>query len=133
MALKIYPLDILKVCELLFLGFAFCLPFFINQAATPFHLFLIQCGLLILGEGVPPAHALFLKAFSTIGRYTQAALAYAISRIITTILTSYECVFIGEYYGITGLTGFLVMAILIHLVSIYQFSKSYDKKSQEAC
>ncbi len=132
MALKIYPLHILKVRGLFFLGFAFCLPFLIEQAATPFHLFLIQCGLLVLGEGVTPAHALFLKAFPTIGRYTQAALAYALSRIVTTVLTSYGCVFIGEYYGITGLTAFLIMAILIHLTSIYQFSKNYDKKSQEA-
>ncbi|WP_051908519.1 MFS transporter [Candidatus Odyssella acanthamoebae] len=131
MALKIYPLDILKVRGLLFLGFAFCLPFMINHAATPFQLFLIQCGLLILGEGVTPAHALFLKAFPIIGRYTQAALAYAISRIITTILTSYGCVFIGEYYGIVGITGFLIMAILLHLYSIYQFNKNYDTKSQE--
>jgi MFS family permease len=131
MALKIYPLDILKVRGLLFLGFAFCLPFLINHASTPFHLFLIQCGLLILGEGVTPAHALFLKAFPIIGRYTQAALAYAISRIVTTILTSYGCVFIGEYYGIAGITGFLIMAILLHLYSIYQFSKHYNKKSQE--
>ncbi|WP_052046012.1 MFS transporter [Candidatus Paracaedibacter symbiosus] len=123
LALKIFPLKILKVRGTLFLGFALCLPMLINHASSPVHLFLIQCGLLILGEGVTPAHALFLKAFPTIGRYTQAAVAYALSRIVTTLLTSYGCVFVGEYYGIEGITTFLVGVILIHLTSIYHFDK----------
>lgn len=130
LALKVYPLNILKVRGLLFLAFALFLPTLIGNAANPFQLFLIQCGLLVLGEGVTPAHALFLKAFPTIGRYTQAALAYATSRIVTTVLTSYGCVFIGEYFGIEGITGFLILAILIHLTSIYQFSKYHAVESQ---
>jgi MFS transporter, MHS family, proline/betaine transporter len=126
MALTIYPLTILKVRGLLFFAFAFCLPFLIHHAVNPLQLFLVQCGLVVLGEGVTPAHALFLKAFPTIGRYTQAAFAYAVSRIITTVATSYGCVFIGEYYGIEGITGFLILGIIVHLSSVYQFSKSYD-------
>lgn len=131
MAFKFYPLEILKVRGSLFLCFAFFLPFLIGHASTPMHLFLIQCGLLVLGEGVTPAHALFLKAFPAIGRYTQAAVAYALSRIITTLLTSYGCVFIGEYYGVEGITAFLIGAILIHLTSIYQFGKQNQTKEKK--
>ncbi len=123
MGLKIYPLKILKIRGSLFLIFALFLPFFLNSSSNPTHVFAIQCGLLILGEGVTPAHALFIKAFPIVGRYTHASLAYASSRIITTLLTAYGCVFIGEYMGVMGITAFLISVILIHLVSIYQFDK----------
>lgn len=123
LGLKIYPLKILKIRGSLFLIFALFLPFFLSVSTNPLHVFLIQCGLLVLGEGVTPAHALFIKAFPIIGRYTHASLAYAISRIITTLLTAYGCVFIGEYCGIMGITAFLIGVIMIHLLSIYQFDK----------
>lgn len=129
MGLKIYPLKILKIRGLLFLGFAFFLPFLISHAMNPLHIFFIQCGLLILGEGVTPAHALFLKAFPTIGRYTHAALAYALSRIMTTIFTAYGCVFIDKCYGTVGITSFLIGVILIHLICIYQFDRQQRNAS----
>ena len=123
LGLYIYPLKILKIRGMLFLCFAFCLPFLINHATSVSEIFLIQCGLLILGEGVSPAHVLFLRAFPAIGRYTQAGMAYALSRIVTTVATSYGCVLIGHYFEFEGVAAFLGLVIVIYLLSVFQFSK----------
>lgn len=128
LALKIYPMKILKVRGVLFLIFSLSLPFLLNHASTVTHIFMIQCGLLVLGEGVTPAHVIFLRTFPPIGRYTQAALAYSISRIITTLLISYGCVFIGAKYGNLGITGFLLFFIALYLTSVYSLPRERDTK-----
>lgn len=128
LSLRVYPLKILKIRGSLFLCFALCLPFLLQNATGAFDIFLIQCGLLVLGEGVTPAHVIFLRAFPVIGRYTQAATAYALSRIMTTLITSYGCVIVGEYLGFEGIAAFLVLAILVYLVSVFQFPAIIHKR-----
>lgn len=125
LALKVYPLKILKIRGILFLCYAFLLPLLMSHATSPTHLFLIQCGMLIVGEGVTPAHAIFLKAFPALGRYTQASLAYSLSRIFTTIITAYGCTFVGAYFGIKGIASFLIAIIIVHLISVYQLETQH--------
>lgn len=121
LGLIFYPLDILKIRGSIFLGFVFFLPLLMNMAASPTHIFLIQCALLILGEGACPAHAIFIRGFPPIGRYTQASLAYAVSRIIMTIVTAYGCVLMGKYFGFVGITILLLCSISIYLLSVFKF------------
>lgn len=121
LGLTFYPLNILKIRGFLFLGFAFFLPFLIVVATSPTRIFLLQCVLLILGEGACPAHAIFIRGFPPIGRYTQASLAYAISRIIMTVTTAYGCVVMGEYFGFIGITALLILFIGIYLLSVFMF------------
>jgi len=122
LALKVYPLEILKVRGLIFLCFSLCLPSIMDHAAGPFTIFAIQCGLMILGKGITPAYVLFLQAFPPIGRYTQAAAAHALSRVFTTLVTSFGCVIMAEYLGFEGIMLILISAILIYLISVYHFS-----------
>ncbi len=91
------------------------------MATSPTRIFLLQCVLLILGEGACPAHAIFIRGFPPIGRYTQASLAYAISRIIMTVTTAYGCVVMGEYFGFIGITALLILFIGIYLLSVFMF------------
>lgn len=127
LGLHYYPMKILKIRGSLFLGFSFFLPFLLGSASNPYHIFFIQCALLILGEGACPAHALFIRAFPAIGRYTQASLAYALSRIVMTLTTAYGCTLVGEYFGFIGITALLIVFIGIYLVSVFMFSPSPNK------
>lgn len=99
----------------------------IKVSRNPYHIFFIQCALLILGEGACPAHALFFRAFPAIGRYTQASLAYTLSRIVMTLTTAYGCTLVGEYFGFIGITVLLIVFIGIYLVSVFSFSPVSDK------
>jgi uncharacterized membrane protein len=131
LGLRHYPMNILKIRGLCFLGFAFLLPWLLGMAEYPWHLFAIQCGLLILGEGACPAHALFIRAFPAIGRYTQASLAYALSRIVTTLTTAYGCALMGEYFGDVGITLLLIVFIGIYLISVFMFKPSTLEKASK--
>jgi len=131
LGLRHYPMSILKIRGLCFLGFAFLLPWLLGMAQYPWHLFAIQCGLLILGEGACPAHALFIRAFPAIGRYTQASLAYALSRIVTTLTTAYGCALMGEYFGDVGITFLLIVFIGIYLISVFMFKPSTLEKASK--
>lgn len=127
LGLRIYPLKILKIRGFLFLGFALLLPFLLGSANSLYHIFSIQCALLILGEGACPAHAIFIRGFPAIGRYTQASLAYALSRIVTTVTTAYGCVIMGEYFGFIGITALLLVFIGIYLIAVFSFIPSEKK------
>lgn len=131
LGLHVYPMKILKIRGSLFLGFALFLPFLLGSASKPSHIFFIQCALLILGEGACPAHAIFMRSFPAIGRYTQASLAYALSRIITTLTTAYGCVLMGEYFGFVGITALLLVFIGIYLLSVFSFTPADKLKSSQ--
>ena len=77
---------------------------------------MIQCVLGgVLGGDAKPAHALFIRSFPVIGRYTQTALAFALSRTFMYVITAYACVIIGQRFGFEGLSfgllGFGLMAL----------------------
>jgi hypothetical protein len=59
--------------------------------------------------------------------YTQASLAYALSRIVMTLTTAYGCTLVGEYFGFIGITALLIVFIGIYLVSVFMFSPSPNK------
>jgi MFS family permease len=135
LSLKIDPLFLLRAREVAFVIFAVMLPFIFGFATTSIHILLIQCALGgVLGGDAKPAHALFIRAFPTIGRYTQTALAFALSRAIMYIVTSYGCVFIGERFGLEGLSVGLALFGVMALACAFLFkpcetnSQSTEKK-----
>lgn len=114
LAIYYNPLKILRVREIGLVLFLCFLPWLYQYASHPSHIFWIQCLVgAILGGDSKPAHALFIKSFPIIGRYTQTAMAFALSRTLMYITTAYACVFIGKYFGITGIMiGMLCFAVL---------------------
>lgn len=123
LSLKFYPLTIVKIRNIIFLCFALFLPFLMGQCTSPSHIFIIQCILVSLGYDATPAHAIFIHSFPIIGRYTQSALAFALSRLFMALITSYGCVVLGEYFGFQGITYLMIIFILIGLYSIFMFSR----------
>ena len=116
LAIRFHPLILLRVREIAFVCFVLFLPFLFRNSTTPFHILMIQCVLGgVLGGDAKPAHALFIRSFPVIGRYTQTALAFALSRTFMYVITAYACVIIGQRFGFEGLSfgllGFGLMAL----------------------
>ncbi len=105
LSLKYNPLMLLRIREIGFLLFSLCLPFIFPLISKSSHILWIQCILGgILGGDAKPAHALFIRSFPIIGRYTQTAIAFALSRAFMYVITSYACVMIGQNFGDMGLS-----------------------------
>lgn len=126
-SLRFLPMAILKIRGALFLLFALMFPFIFNQSNSAMDIFLIQSCVVLLGEGATPAGALFLRAFPLIGRYTQASLSYAISRVVAALLASYGCVMFSEYYGAEGIGLFLFFVGAASYYSAFYFDQSIKK------
>jgi MHS family proline/betaine transporter-like MFS transporter len=111
-----HPLKLVRIREICLVVCLCVLPFLYPYASQPSHIFIIQCLIGgILGGDSKPAHALFIKSFPIIGRYTQTALAFALSRTLMYVTTAYACVFIGKSFGtigiIYGILGFALLAL----------------------
>ena len=61
-----------------------------------------------------------------IGRYTQTALAFAMSRTFMYIITAYACVFIGKYFGVQGVMLGFIFFTIIAIYSAFSFKEKID-------
>jgi hypothetical protein len=122
LTLRFYPLNILKIKILLLCLCSFIICLLSESQMSITSILLIQCALAILKEGVVPAHALFIKSFPVIGRYTYAGISYALARMIMTLITTYGCVFMGLSLGLKGISYFLIVCSLLSLFAVFKFS-----------
>jgi MHS family proline/betaine transporter-like MFS transporter len=119
---KYAPMSLIKIREIGLVLFLSILPFLFAHATTSTHITIIQCLVGgILGADAKPAHALFIKSFPIIGRYTHTALAFALSRTLMYVTTAYACVFIGKHFGTNGIIFGLLFFAVIALYCAYQF------------
>lgn len=123
LAIYIYPLKILRFRLLTLSTFLLIMLFGYQYIQNPIQIFMFQCAISILGGDSKPAQPLFIKSFPVIGRYTQTALAFALSRTFMYIITAYACVFIGKYFGVQGvMLGFMFFTI-IAIYSAFSFKE----------
>ena len=123
--LSIYfePLKLLRLREVLLVAFLINLIWLYSYVSHPTHIFAVQCLVGgILGGDSKPAHALFIRSFPIIGRYTQTALAFALSRTLMYVTTAYACVFIGKYFGIKGIILGMLMFAIVAMYCAFSFN-----------
>ena len=82
LALRIYPLVIMKYRSIFLLVFLIFFPYLMNHATSAWYVFTAQCFLVVLGNDSIPAYAILVRGFPTLKRYTQAGLAFALSRAV---------------------------------------------------
>lgn len=95
----IYPLTILKfkseICLILFC----VLPFLVNISSSVWHIFILQCLLLIGRGGTNPADPICILKFPTGKRFTFTTFNYAASRALMHIIASFGLVYLAEFLG----------------------------------
>jgi MFS family permease len=130
LALRIYPLVIMKYRSIFLLVFLIFFPYLMNHATSPWYVFTAQCFLVVLGNDSIPAYAILVRGFPTLKRYTQAGLAFALSRAVMYPVTAYGCFFIGDWLGFEGIAAILAVFAVISLISIASFiPEEEDKKA----
>lgn len=118
-----HPLKLLRIREICLVICLCALVILYPYASQPSHIFMIQCLVGgILGGDSKPAHALFIKSFPIIGRYTQTALAFALSRTLMYVTTAYACVFIGKSFGTIGIIIGILCFSLLALFCAFSFN-----------
>lgn len=128
LTLKCNPLRIVKVrCLLLIIALPF-LPSLL-QGATIKQFFLIQLVYGVLCEGCFPAHALFMKAFSTLQRLTTVSFVFGLSRIIVCLITTYVCWWFEQCFGILGIMLLILVNALIAFLGLSVFAPVEPAKS----
>lgn len=126
LALKFYPLHILKVRGILLLCFLAFFPYLMNHAESTWQVFIVQCCLAVLGSDGIPAYAILVRGFPTLSRYTQAGLAFSLSRAIMYPVTAYGCFFVGKWLGFEGIAAVIAIFTVIFLVSVSRFTPEED-------
>jgi MHS family proline/betaine transporter-like MFS transporter len=120
---RIYPLDILKFKFLVFLPIVLLLPYLFEHASSPTHILIIQSLLVSLGFMGTPAVPIFYKRLPIFKRFTSAAFAYAISRAIVYITTSFCLIILTNKFGYYGILLIMVPTAAGYIYGIRHFEQ----------
>ncbi len=120
---KIYPLKILNKIFMLFIIVALCLPFFLSNITTVFHLFLIQILCICLGPKQTPAIPIFIKHFPVLKRFTYSSFSYALSRAVMYVIVSFGLVYLIDSFGSYGLFIILIPVCIGYKWGLNHFDK----------
>ncbi|RZI46463.1 MFS transporter [Candidatus Finniella inopinata] len=112
----IHPIPILKF-KSIFCFFIFCaLPFLLHYSSSAWHIFVVQCLLLIGRGGTNPADPICISRFPIGKRFTLTNVNYASSRALMHIISSFGLVYLS---GIFGHYALAILGIPIFLAYIW--------------
>ncbi len=123
LSFRIYPLKILKVKLIIFACFIFILPFIFQYSTSPAGIMLAQLGISCFGVSVLPAGPIFYSHFPVFKRFTYTGFAYALSRAIMHLTTSFGFIFLFEYLGHYG-----ILVIMIPILIGFSFGLNHFEK-----
>jgi len=128
LSFRIYPLKILKVKLIIFACFIFILPFIFQYSTSPVGIMLAQLGIVFFGVNVLPAGPIFYSHFPIFKRFTYTGFAYALSRAIMHLTTSFGFIFLFEYLGHYGILVIMIPILIGFSFGLNHFEK-LDKKN----
>ena len=123
LSFRIYPLKILKLKLIIFACFIFILPFIFQYSTSPVGIMLAQLGIIFFGVNVLPAGPIFYSHFPIFKRFTYTGFAYALSRAIMHLTTSFGFIFLFEYLGHYG-----ILVIMIPILIGFSFGLNHFEK-----
>jgi hypothetical protein len=124
---KIYPLKILKVKLIIFFGFILLYPYILHNSSSPFEVMLMQLGIVFFGVNVLPAGPIFYSHFPIFRRFTYTGFAYALSRAIVHLVTSFGFIYLTEHLGSYG-----ILVIMIPILVGFTFGLNHFEKLEQA-
>lgn len=110
----------MKLSAYIFIAISACVPFVVNHSTSAVPIFIMQ-SLLASFSISELGLAVFARGFPVVGRYTLLGVSYSLARALAAISTSYGCVYIGDKYGIEGVSVLLILVVTAHLVGLYMF------------
>jgi MFS family permease len=128
LSFRIYPLKILKVKLIIFACFIFILPFIFQYSTSPAGIMLAQLGISCFGVSVLPAGPIFYSHFPVFKRFTYTGFAYALSRAIMHLTTSFGFIFLFEYLGHYGILVIMIPVLIGFAFGLNHFEK-LDKQN----
>lgn len=120
---KLFPLKILKVQLMIFIGFILMCPYLLSHANMAFEIFLIQAAIAIFAVDILPAGPIFYSHFPIFKRSTYANLTYALSRTITSVIVSFGLIYLTKFFGYYGL-----LVLMLPILAGYAFGLRYFEK-----
>lgn len=123
-----HPIRILKIVGTLMLLLMIVLPYMIESAQSPVHLFMIQALILLIPLSAAPADAVFISHFPIYRRVTFSSLLYAVTRAIMFIVTSFGLIYLGRQFGHFGIWAISLPITLAYLYGLKHFEKLERKR-----
>lgn len=136
---KIYPLKIAKLITITFSIFILWLPWSLDNAKLPLHLFLIQSAIVLFGTCTIPATSIFYKHFPVFKRFTYSSLIYAIAHSLMYVVTSFGLIYLMDYWGTKGLLIIMLPIIIGYVWGLNHFENlereigNYPQKNFYGC
>ena len=119
----IHPLKILSIRSQICLFSLILLPILSNQCCLPWHVFVLQCLLLIARGGSTPADTIFIRSIRVDKRFRLVALNYAVSRAVVQVTSAFGLVYLTEYFGNYGLWIIALPLGFSYIAAIKHFEK----------
>ncbi len=96
---KVNPLRIVKIRLAIFMIFIFLCPYLFSNMASAIDVMLVQVVIVVFGFMGTPAIPIFYKHFPVFKRFTYATFAYALSRALVYVITSFGLVYCAKLLG----------------------------------
>jgi len=119
----IYPLKILYVKLTLFFVGILAVPYFLSIATSAHDVFLIQAVFASIAVGSGPALPIFYSHFPVMVRSTNAAVIYALARMVMYVITAFGAVGLTNNFGYLGLLILFLPIFSFYLCGLVHFTK----------
>jgi MHS family proline/betaine transporter-like MFS transporter len=126
---KIYPLKIIKVRLAVFMLFVLICPYLFSHLTSPFQIMFIQTVIVVFGFMGTPAIPIFYKHFPVFKRFTYATFAYALSRAVVYVITSFGLVYFSEFFGHRVILIVMIPTAIAFIYAIRHFEE-LEKEAQ---
>lgn len=131
----IYPLKILRIRFTIFLIFMLLCPYLLDNVKSPLEVLMIQAFIAVFGFMGIPAMPIFYKRFPVFKRFTYTTFAYALSRALVYVVTSFGLVYCEKLFGNWGILVILVPTAILFIYALNYFEKlekvDYDLDQKE--
>lgn len=123
MSYWINPIKIVKTRLYLFMIFILFSPYLFANAGSASDILLIQTCIVVFGFTGNPAIPICYKHFPVFKRFTSAAFAYALSRAMVYIFTSFGLIYLAEIFNAWVALVVMAPVAIIFAYSILHFEK----------
>ncbi len=121
------PLQIVKSRLMVFMIFCALCPFLFKTAGSSIDILFIQIFIVSLGFTGNPAIPIFYKHFPVFKRFTAAAFAYALSRAVVYIFTSFGLVYLATFLG-----DWVTLIVMLPIAIIFAYAVRHFEKLEQA-
>jgi MHS family proline/betaine transporter-like MFS transporter len=123
MSWYVHPLKLVKIKIAMFSVVICIVPYFLSSIETTQDLLLLQVITILFALSYSSAMPIFYKHFPVFKRFTCASFAYALSRALTYVITSFGMVYFVKCFGNYGVLVIIMPVVVGMTFGILHFEK----------